>query len=78
MGEPDYLQLKSMAGAMGMSVNEYFNYLAKETAKAKSLGKKSIVRPSQKKSLYEAMVAISKMPNKPMGWSKEDEAIYSV
>lgn len=73
--QADYRQIKAIAGELGMSVNEFFIFSAKNTAK-----KRHISMAHQPKTIYDALDAIIGKPSesKPMGWSKEDEAIYSI
>lgn len=75
MPRDDYLQMKAVASQLGMSVNEYIHVTVKNGTKNRQM------RPVKKmKSIYEAFMEIAhtKTKGKPMGWSKEDEAIYSV
>lgn len=76
----DYRQIKSLAGELGMSVNEYINFIAKDATRKRMM--KHDVATSKprraKETILEAFDRIAKMPGKPMGWSREDEAIYSV
>lgn len=71
----DYLQAKARAGELGMSVNEYFNWLAEIDAKPLEKPKK---RRKRLVSVYEAFAGIgkNKIKVKPMGLSEEDEIIY--
>lgn len=75
MEENDYLQAKQMAAELGMSLNEYFNYICKDSVK-KALFGESVNNKKRKKSFFEAMEKIARMPNKPMGMREEDKAIY--
>lgn len=73
--QEDYRQIKAVASQLGMSINEYIHVTVKEGTKNRQ------IRPAKKlKSVYEAFreLAMVKTKGKPMGWSKEDEAIYSV
>ena len=74
----DYLQIKSIAADKGMSVNEYVNQIVKDNSREKMMKKDATKQKKKKVSVYEAFARIAKIPNKPMGWSEEDEAIYSV
>jgi hypothetical protein len=80
MEESNYLQAKMMAAEMGLSFNEYLNVIIEQARKTEVLGTKPLVGKRKKitstKGLFEKLEEVSKMPNKPMGWSEEDEAIY--
>lgn len=75
--ETDLRQIRIVAAEAGMSVNEYFNYAARTTASRVQLLGNSRQIPA---TTYTAMrnVMKRKTTGKPMGWSAEDEAIYSV
>lgn len=68
----DLLQIKAMAAELGMSVNEYVNYLVKDlSAKRELLGEK-FVSPIWKLSEISRRVKV-----KPLGKSSsEDKIIY--
>ena len=79
MPQSEYLQIKSIAGELGMSVERIHEFLCerydqKTHDDAKRYAKKKI----RKETIFEAFERIAKMPNKPMGLSEEDEAIYSI
>ena len=78
MPRSDYLQVKAMAGELGMSLNEYMLRIAKDFTRIRMMKKDTKKRHYHKETILAAFDRIAKMPNKPMGWSKEDEAIYSV
>lgn len=75
MEEPDWLQIKAMAGELGMSVNKYINYLiAKVTAKEEM----GIIKDPKKASIWEELPKIAlRSKGKPMGLSEDDEIIYA-
>lgn len=75
----DYTQVKARAGELGMSVNKYFNFLAKDSTR-KHMMKKDLPQSAvnKRRALWNALDRIAKIKGKPMGWSKEDEAIYSI
>ncbi len=72
----DWLQVKTVASEMGMSVNEYLNFSAQAVTTSRQL----FGEPKKIKNRYHLMwnVLKQKATYKPMGWSAEDEAIYSV
>ena len=72
MAQPDWLQIKAMAGEMGMSVNKYINYLIRKTTVREELG---IAKGSKKMNIWD-LPKIANKKNKPMGMSEEDEIIY--
>mgnify|MGYP001612857160 CR=1 FL=1 len=77
MPRSDYLQVKAMAGELGMSINEYINAITKDTARTRMM-KRDAPSPRHKETILEAFDRIAKISGKPMGWSKEDEEIYSI
>lgn len=76
MPQHEWIQVKIAAAEAGMSINEYLNY----TTRTISVYKQLFGKPQKTEDKYAAMWAIikKKTKGKPMGWSKEDEAIYSV
>lgn len=81
MPQSNYLQIKAIAGELGMSVNAYITTILNDAGRQQMLRsdtpKKS--RPSSRRqSLYKAFVALSKMPNKPTEASEDDKIIYGV
>lgn len=79
MPREDWLQTKAAAAEAGMSLNEYINYIIDRYSTFKT------VPPVQKKKSLPKRLSIWDLPKivkntkgKPMGWSAEDEAIYSV
>lgn len=77
MEENDYLQAKKMASEMGISLNEYFNYLSQDNVRSAVFGK-SDRKTKKKKDFLEALreLADKKFSGKGMGLSEEDEIIY--
>lgn len=75
MPQSDYRLIKSIAGDLGMSVNEYIHFTATTNAQ------KYRAQPVNKlTTVYDALRKIIEKPTKyePMGASEEDEAIYSI
>lgn len=75
--EDEWIQLKSAAYSMGISVNEYIRFLF-HTESIKSM---TGVKTSKfKKSGYEAMGAFinRQRKGKPMGASEDDKIIYGI
>jgi len=62
MEEPDWLQLKAMAGELGMSVNKFINYLIRKVTTKEQLGE---------------LPKLAKIKNKPGKLSADDEIIYA-
>lgn len=75
--EDEWLQLKTAAFSMGISVNEYMRYLFRTEAIKNVTGVKRI---DFKASGYDALEKFinRKMTGKPMGASEEDKAIYDI
>lgn len=68
-------QVKAEAGELGMSANEYLNYLAKSFSLARSLGAKKYVRAP----IWDLPDLAKKYSrSKGLGLSKEDVLIYGV
>lgn len=78
MPQADYLQVKTAAAELGMSVNAYINKSMKTVTKQRAFRPDSSGQTQPKESLYETLKRIASIPNKPMGLSKEDEEIYSI
>ena len=74
MEETDWLQVKAMAGELGMSVNKYINYLIAKVTTSQQLGK---IEDYKNASIWEELPKIAlKSKGKPMGLSEDDEIIY--
>lgn len=75
MEEPDWLQVKAMAGELGMSVNKFINYLIRKVTTRQQLG---IIDDDYKNArIWEELPKIAlKSKGKPMGLSEDDEIIY--
>ncbi len=73
----DYLQAREMSSEMGISLNEYFNYLSRENVKNVIFGRAKS-RSKVKKNFLEALreLAGKKSDGEGMGLSEEDEIIY--
>ena len=72
MEQPDWLQIKAMAGEVGMSANKYINQLIRKTAIKEEMG---MIKESKKMTIWD-LPKIASKKNKPMGMSEEDEVIY--
>ena len=74
MEQPDWLQIKAMAGELGMSVNKYINYLIAKVTTREELG---VIKDTKKASIWEELPKIAlKSKGRPMGLNKDDEIIY--
>jgi len=75
MEEPDWLQVKAMAGELGMSVNKFINYLIRKVTTRQQLG---VIDEDYKNArIWEELPKIALKSNgKPMGLSEDDEIIY--
>lgn len=73
-------QVKSLAGELGMSVNEYLNSLVWENVGFRQLNGSQTIRAKtgKKEEKFWEIYKIAKMINKPMGASPEDKIIYGV
>lgn len=78
-----WLQAKSFASELGMSMNEYLNWILHKDMTRAHFGKnKSTIKAKNKvkskKSIYDAFLelAATKFTYKPMGRSNEDKIIY--
>lgn len=78
MPENMWLQVKSTAAELGISVNEYLNNLIWEVSGRKQLGIKSKKKRVNEKKFWEIYKLMDKIEYKPMGLSKEDEIIYGI
>lgn len=72
----DWLEVKAVAGEMGMSINEYINFSTQTVNTARQLFS-SRKRGKNKYAVIWDIIK-QKTSGEPMGWSEEDEAIYSV
>ncbi|MCG2692484.1 hypothetical protein L6272_06750 [Microgenomates group bacterium] len=74
MEKPDWLQIKAMAGELGMSVNKYINYLIAKVTTREELG---VIKDTKKASIWEELPKLAKIKNKPGKLSEDDEIIYA-
>lgn len=74
MGKDDWFQVKSIAGELGMSVNEYINYIIRKVTTIRELrGLKSIDKRDA--SIWE-LSSIGKPKGREKYLSKEDSTVY--
>ena len=73
MAQPDWLQVKAMAGEMGMSVNKFINQMIREVTVRAELGG---VRKNKKWEWEDLPKIALKTKGKSMNLSKDDEIIY--
>lgn len=79
MPREDWLRAKAAAGEAGMSVNEYINYIVDRYSTFKTVPALRSKRSSAKRpSIWDLPEVVHRIKQKPMGWSAEDEEIYSV
>lgn len=71
----EYRQMKAVAAELGMSFNELITSTMKDAVK--EMQTKKVKKLTSVYDAFDALLA-KNIPSKPMGWSKEDEAIYSV
>jgi len=74
MEEPDWLQLKAMAGELGMSVNKFINYLIRKVTTKEQLG---VIEDYKNARIWEELPKLAKIKNKPGKLSADDEIIYA-
>lgn len=74
MERTDWLQIKAMAGEMGVSANEYINYLIKDYAIKKELAVKKI--DYKKLPIWKLAGITASQAGKGMDISSEDKDIY--
>lgn len=79
--ESDWLRVKATASELGMSFNEYINFIAIKSATLPDIpsglkkGKRISIR---KLSIWDLPNAVKDIHQKPMGLSQEDEEIYGI
>lgn len=76
-----WLQIKQLSSEMGMSANDYLNYISRQAVSKAFLGESKKTNAKRgKKSIYDALLFLSKKKYKlkPMGLSEIDEIIYAV
>lgn len=73
MAEQDWLQIKAMAGELGMSVNKYINYLIRKVTTSKQLG---IVEDTKKATIWD-LPKLAQEKNVPGELSEDDKIIYA-
>ena len=78
-----WAQAKSTAASMGMSFNEYIQYLVDDSTRKTFFGYKEKplkTKRKPKKSFYQAMweLANKKYVPKPMGANEDDKIIYGI
>ena len=70
--KPDWLQIKAVAGELGMSVNQYVNFLIKSVSVKQELAEEISKRREDLPIWQLNKIAISK----GKGLSKDDQVIY--
>lgn len=68
-----WLQIKSQASEMGMSVNEYVNYLITDLSM-----KRELIDDFDKAPVWQLPELYRRVKSVPMGLSQEDEIIYGI
>ena len=75
----DWIIVKSGAAHMGMSINEYFQYLSNaETIKQMTGTKKKASKNTGYESLDELLKFAKTHKGKPMGANEDDKIIYDI
>lgn len=68
-----WLQIRSQASEMGMSINEYINYLITDLSM-----KRELIDDFDKAPIWQLPELHKKVKLAPMGLSEEDEIIYGI
>lgn len=73
-------QVKSVAAGMGMSTNEYFQYLANTDAIHQITGVKKTKNKTSRAKAYQAFAdfASRQVKGKPMRANEDDKIIYGI
>lgn len=66
-----WLQIRSQASEMGMSVNKYINYLITDLSM-----KRELITDYNKAPIWQLPEIHKKIKSRPMGLSEDDEIIY--
>ena len=65
MPQSEYLQIKSIAGELGMSVNEYMSFCAKDSDKRRMMMRKDMPKENTQETIFEAFERIAKCQINP-------------
>lgn len=78
--ENDWLQVKTVAAELGMSVNEYINYLLQNIVSKAQFGYPKKSRIKKRKSIYDLLPVLLKgrHKDKGLGLSEDDKIIYGI
>jgi hypothetical protein len=76
----DWLIVKSGAANMGMSINEYFQYLSNREVIRQITGTKKAIPHTSRAKAFEALLKFAnrKVKGKPMGANEDDKIIYGI
>lgn len=72
-----WLQIKSMAAGVGLSVNEYIIRVVQEQSTKIELALDKEGPKLKTRSIWD-LAKLAKIKDKPMGLSEEDEIIYGI
>lgn len=72
-----WLQIKSMAAAAGLSINEYIIQMVQEKSTRIELALDKKGSKLKTRSIWD-LPKLAKIKDQPMGLSEEDEIIYAV
>lgn len=78
MLENDWFAVKAAASDLGMSINQYINFVVEKCTLNRALAKKPQKIKLKHDSIWDFPELAKKIKAKPMGLSKEDEEIYSI
>lgn len=81
--ENDWIGVKTIAGELGMSVNEYINHLLQNTVSKAQFGYPKKTKTKKRKSFYDLLSSMEKAGNKDYKRGKyelsdDDKIIYGV
>lgn len=74
----DWLQVKAAAAELGMSINQYINYVIERFAIMNELSKESTGVKRKHSSIWDLPKNSKQIKTKPLGLSKEDKEIYGI
>lgn len=74
-----WLQIKQIASEMGMSANEYMNFIIQDLSQKKELSVSLKIKSPLKREdapIWQLPEIHKKIKSRPMGLSEDDEIIY--
>ena len=76
----EWIMVKSAAADIGMSINEYFQYLSNQETIRNITGTKKLIPHTTREKAFEALLKFAnrKVKGKPMGANEDDKIIYGI